>query len=339
MLIVMDADHTEKQLEAVMEQIKKMGYQAHVLPGVNSTAIGVTGNPRPLDPAVFEVMPGVKEAIRVTKPYKLASRDFKHGNTLVHLKTGNVTIGGDDFVLIAGPCAVESLDQTLRIAREVKKAGAHILRGGAFKPRTSPYAFQGLGVQGLEILAAAREETGLPIITEALDQPSLEAVYKYADIVQIGARNMQNFSLLREAGRLDKPVMLKRGMSATIEEWLMAAEYILSEGNKEVILCERGIRTFSDHSRNTLDLNAVPVVQKLSHLPVLVDPSHATGLRDKVAPMSCAAAAVRAHGLMIEVHDRPDEALCDGAQALPPEQLEALIAQLRAMGRVLGYRL
>lgn len=339
MFVVMEKDHTAKQLEAVMEQIKTMGFKAHIIHGITNDAIGVTGNTTPLDPSIFEVMPGVKEALPVTKPYKLASREFKHGNTVIHLKPSNVTIGGDNFVIIAGPCAVESREQTLRIAKLVKHAGAHILRGGAFKPRTSPYSFQGLGIAGLEILAAAREETGLPIVTEAMDQESLDAVYKYTDIVQIGARNMQNFSLLRAVGRLDKPVLLKRGMSATIEEWLMSAEYIMSEGNKQIVLCERGIRTFSDHSRNTLDLNAVPVIQKLSHLPVLVDPSHATGLRDKVAPMSLAAAAVRAHGLMIEVHDKPEEALCDGAQALHPEQLKELIGQLRGMGKVLGFKL
>ncbi|MBI4350005.1 MAG: 3-deoxy-7-phosphoheptulonate synthase [Elusimicrobia bacterium] len=339
MLIVMNVAHTKEQLSGVVRHIRKMGFKAHVLPGVSSTAVGITGNPRPLDPSLFEVLPGVKQAVTVSKPYKLAGRDFKRADTVIHLKQGGLAIGSDTLVIIAGPCAVESEEQTLRIARKVKKAGAHILRGGAFKPRTSPYAFQGLGLPALKILAAARKETGLPVITEALDLESLEAVYKYSDIIQIGARNMTNSSLLREAGRLDKPVLLKRGMAATIDEWLMSAEYILAEGNSQVMLCERGIRTFTDYTRNTLDLNAVPVVQKLSHLPVLVDPSHATGLRDKVAPLSRAAAAVRAHGLMIEVHDRPDEALCDGPQSLLPAQLKELIAQLRAMGKVLGYKL
>ncbi|MBI2362438.1 MAG: 3-deoxy-7-phosphoheptulonate synthase, partial [Elusimicrobia bacterium] len=228
-------------------------------------------------------------------------------------------------------------EQTLRIARAVKKAGARVMRVGAFKPRTSPYAFQGLGEEGLRILAEAREETGLPVVSEALDPTSLELVYKYADIVQIGARNMQNFALLKEAGRLDKPVLLKRGLSATIDEWLQSAEYLLSEGNRRVILCERGIRTFSSHTRNTLDLNAVPVAQKLSHLPVMVDPSHGTGLRDKVVPLARASAAVGAHGVIIEVHDRPKEALCDGPQALPPEDFAELVAVLRKLGGVLGY--
>ena len=338
MLVVMDAGHTSKQLKGVVKRIEEMGFKAHVIPGANSTAVGVTGNAAPLEPSLFENLPGVKQAIPVSKPYKLSSRDFKHGDTVIKLKSG-VAIGADTLVVVAGPCAVESEEQTLRIARQVKKAGAHILRGGAFKPRTSPYAFQGLGVEGLKILAAARRETGLPVCTEATDPESLEAVYEYADIIQIGARNMQNFSLLKEAGKLDKPVLLKRGMSATIDEWLMSAEYVMAEGNKQVILCERGIRTFSNHTRNTLDLNAVPVIQKLSHLPIIVDPSHATGLRDKVVPLSRAAAAVGAHGLIIEVHDRPHEALCDGPQSLPPEQLKALISQLKAMGKVLGFKL
>ncbi|MFH1723365.1 MAG: 3-deoxy-7-phosphoheptulonate synthase [Elusimicrobiota bacterium] len=338
MLILLDADFTDEHLKGVVGRIEGMGLKAHVIPGSQSTAVGITGNARPLDPRDFEVLAGVKHAIPVTKPYKLAGRDFMHGDTVIQVN-GKIEIGGDSFVVIAGPCSVESEEQTLRIARAVKDAGAHILRGGAFKPRSSPYAFQGLGEDGLKILAAAREETGLPVITEALDQRSLEVVCKYADIVQIGARNMQNFGLLREAGRVDKPVMLKRGMSGTIDEWLMSAEYLMSEGNKRVILCERGIRTFSSHTRNTLDLNAVAVVRKLSHLPVFVDPSHGTGMRDKVAPLARASAAVSAHGVMIEVHDRPAEALSDGAQALLPEQFAALMKQLRAMGPVLGYKL
>ncbi|MBI3505913.1 MAG: 3-deoxy-7-phosphoheptulonate synthase [Proteobacteria bacterium] len=337
MLILMDVEFKQEQLDGVIKKIKELGFKPHVIPGASSTAVGVTGNPGPLDPNLFEMLPGVKQAIPVTKTYKLASRDFHHKDTLIKVPGMKPEIGGKTFIVIGGPCAVESEAQTLRIAKQVKKAGAHMLRGGAYKPRTSPYAFQGLGEDGLKILATAREETGLPVITEALDQLSLEKVYKYTDVVQIGARNMQNFALLRDVGRMDKPIMLKRGLSATIDEWLQSAEYVMAEGNKDIMLCERGIRTFSSHTRNTLDLNAVPVVQKLSHLPVLVDPSHGTGLRDKVAPLGRAAAAVGASGLMIEVHDRAEEALCDGPQAMHPTDFAALVKQLRAMGKALGY--
>ncbi|OIO08866.1 MAG: 3-deoxy-7-phosphoheptulonate synthase [Elusimicrobia bacterium CG1_02_63_36] len=338
MLILMDADHKKEQLDRVVAKIEELGFKPHVLPGAQSTAVGITGNSRPLDPRIFEQLEGVKQAIPVTKPYKLAGRDFAGGDTRIPVGAAPA-IGGETFVVMAGPCAVESEEQTVRIAKLVKARGAHFLRGGAFKPRTSPYAFQGLGEDGLKILKTAREETGLPVITEALDQPSLTLVYKYADIIQIGARNMQNFALLKEAGKLDKPVMLKRGLSATIDEWLMSAEYIMSEGNKAVMLCERGIRTFSSHTRNTLDLNAVPVVQKLSHLPVIVDPSHGTGLRDKVAPLARASAAVGAHGVMIEVHDRPHEALCDGPQAMSPDAFESLMGQLRRIAAALDFKL
>ncbi|MBZ5637353.1 MAG: 3-deoxy-7-phosphoheptulonate synthase [Acidobacteriia bacterium] len=339
MLIVMESGFRPEDLETVVAKVEALGFKAHVIPGATSTAVGITGNQGPVDPRPFEVLAGVKQAIPVTRPYKLASRDFRHQDTVMAVDGSSVEIGGGRFVIIAGPCAVESEEQTLRIARQVARAGAHVLRGGAFKPRTSPYAFQGLGEEGLRILAAAREETGLPIISEALDRSSLDAVYRFADIVQVGARNMQNFGLLKDVGRLDKPVMLKRGISATIDEWLMAAEYVLAEGNPRVMLCERGIRTFSNHTRNTLDLSAVPVVQKLSHLPVLVDPSHATGLRDKVSPLARAAAAVGASGLMVEVHDRPEEALSDGPQSLFPEQFAALVHDLRGMGQFLGYSL
>ena len=339
MLIILNAGYKKAQLEGVIKKIKDLGFKAHIIPGASSTAVGITGNPGPLDPNIFEVLSGVKQAIAVTKPYKLAGRDFHHKDRVIRVPNSKVDIGGKTFVVIAGPCAVESEEQTVRIAKQVAKAGAHILRGGAYKPRTSPYAFQGLGEDGLKILATARQETGLPIITEALDQHSLEKVYQYTDIIQIGARNMQNFALLRDVGRMDKPVMIKRGLSATIDEWLMSAEYVMAEGNHDVMLCERGIRTFSSHTRNTLDLNAVPVVQKLSHLPVLVDPSHGTGMRDKVAPLGLAAAAVGASGLMIEVHDRPEEALCDGPQALGPADFGVLVKKLRAMGKVLGYDL
>ncbi|MEK7746765.1 MAG: 3-deoxy-7-phosphoheptulonate synthase [Elusimicrobiota bacterium] len=337
MLILMQAGHKKEQLDAVVAKIRAMGFKPHVIPGAQSTAVGITGNPGPVEPSHFEVLPGVLQAIAVSKPYKLAGRDFHAKDITVSVGGGKAKIGPGTFTIFAGPCAVESREQTLRIARKVAKAGAHVLRGGAFKPRTSPYAFQGLGEDGLKILAEARAETGLPVCTEALDPDSLALVYKYSDIIQIGARNMQNFSLLREAGKLDKPVLLKRGLSATIEEWLMAAEYIMAEGNKALMLCERGIRTFASHTRNTLDLNAVPVVQKLSPLPVLVDPSHGTGLRDKVRPMARAAAAVGASGLIIEVHDKPEEALCDGPQSLLPDQFTALMKDMRAIGRALGF--
>ena len=336
MLILLDADHTKEQLAGVVARVEAFGYKAHVIPGATGTAVGITGNAGPLDPRDFEVLSGVKQAIPVTKSYKLAGRDFKHPDTAVQIVPG-LAVGAGRFIVMAGPCAVESREQTLRIARKVKAAGAHVLRGGAFKPRTSPYAFQGMGEDGLKILAEARAETGLPVVSEALDPESLQLVYKYADVIQIGARNMQNFALLKDAGKLDKPVLLKRGLSATVDEWLQSAEYLLSEGNNRVMLCERGIRTFSSHTRNTLDLNAVPVAQKLSHLPVLVDPSHGTGVRDKVAPLAKASAAVGAHGLIIEVHDRPAEALCDGPQAMPPEEFAALVVTLKKLGGVLGY--
>ena len=337
MLIVMDSVHTDEQLQAVVKRIEGMGYKAHVIPGAQTVAVGVTGNPSALDPGAFEILPGVKQALRVTKPYKLAGRDFKRENTVFRL--GKTSMGGNQFVVIAGPCAVESEEQTLRIARLVARAGAHWLRGGAYKPRSSPYSFQGLGEEGLKILAAAREETGLPVVTEVLDQLSLEKVVEYADALQIGTRNMQNFALLRDVGQAKKPVMLKRGFSSTIDEWLQAAEYLLSEGTNDVFLCERGIRTFSRHTRNTLDLSAVPVVKQLSHLPIIVDPSHGVGARDKVLPMARAAAAVGAHGIMLDVHDRPEEALCDGPQALLPDQLTLLMRDLRAMSKALGFEL
>ncbi len=336
MLIIMHSDHTPEQLEAVVNKVKAMGLKPHVIPGAQSVAVGITGNSGPLDPREFDVFAGVSEAIPVTKPYKLASRDFKHADTLVPV--GSYEVGGP-FLVIAGPCAVESEDQTLRIARLVKAAGAHILRGGAFKPRTSPYSFQGLGSKGLEILKAAKQETGMPVVTEVLDQRTLEAVSEVADVLQVGARNMQNFALLRDLSRLRKPVLLKRGLSATLDEWLMSAEYLLSEGNAQVILCERGVRTFSDHARNTLDLTVVPAVKEKSHLPIIVDPSHATGVRSRVAPMARASAAAGAHGIMVEVHDRPEQALCDGAQALLPEDFKALMADLEQIAAALGHSL
>jgi len=327
MLIVMEKLHTAENLEKVMQQVRELGYRPHVIPGAQSVAVGITGNLGPVPPELFTTLTGVKETIRVTKPYKLAGREFRPRNTEV--RVGNAVFGSENLVVIAGPCAVESREQTLRIASEVKAAGAQVLRGGAFKPRTSPYSFQGLGLEGLKILAEARRLTGLPVITEAVDAESLHLVAEYADIVQIGARNMQNFSLLSEAGRLRKPVMLKRGMSATLEEWLMAAEYILTEGNDQLILCERGVRSFDTATRNMLDLGAVAVLASLSHLPVVVDPSHGTGKRGLVAPMAKAACACGAAAVMVDVHDRPAEALCDGPQAISPAELGSLVNSLR----------
>jgi 3-deoxy-7-phosphoheptulonate synthase len=337
MLILMQSDHSKAELRAVLDKVRSLRLKPHVIPGKQSVAVGITGNASALDPGLFEVLPGVLEAVRVTRPYKLSGRDFKHEDTVIPI--GPYRLGGPDLIVIAGPCAVESEEQMLRIARAVKKAGAQLLRGGAYKPRTSPYAFQGLGKKGLQLLAKARKETGMPIVTEVLDQRSLGDVAEYADVLQVGARNMQNFALLKEIGKLRKPVMLKRGMSATLDEWLMSAEYLLSEGNKNVFLCERGIRGFSDHARNTLDLNVVPAVKELSHLPIIVDPSHATGVRARVAPMARAAVAAGAHGLMIEVHDRPDQALCDGPQALHPDDFAKLMRDVAAIGAALGRKL
>ncbi len=337
MLVVMRQDATEAEVRGVEAAIEARGFKAHSIPGAQRTAIGITGNKGAFEAPVFEALPGVLEVIPVSHAYKLVSREVKPDDTVVSI--GGVSIGGETLAIVAGPCAVESLEQMLTVARAVKAAGAHLLRGGAFKPRTSPYSFQGLGEEGLKILAAAREETGLPVVTEAMDLEGLDLVERYADAIQIGARNMQNFSLLKRAGRARKPVILKRGMSATLEEFLMSAEYILSEGNYQVVLCERGVRTFSDFSRNTLDLAIVPAVKKISHLPILVDPSHGTGRRDKVAPLSRASAAVGADGLMIEVHHDPDRALSDGPQSITPAMFEALVRDLRQIAPVLGRRL
>jgi 3-deoxy-7-phosphoheptulonate synthase len=336
-LVVMRKDATAEQIRGVQEAIEARGYKAHPIPGAQRTAIGVTGNKGALEAPALESLPGVLEVIPVTHAYKLVSREVKGESSIV--RVGTVEVGGPDLVLVAGPCAVESVEQTLIIARAVKAAGAHILRGGAFKPRTSPYSFQGLGEEGLRILAEAREATGLPVVSEAIDVESVDLVEKYADAIQIGARNMQNFSLLKRAGKAKKPVLLKRGLSATLEEFLMSAEYILSEGNYSVILCERGVRTFSDFSRNTLDLSIVPAVKQISHLPIFVDPSHGTGRRDKVAPLSRAAAAVGADGLMIEVHNDPNRALSDGPQSITPEMFVELVADLRKIAPVIGRRL
>jgi 3-deoxy-7-phosphoheptulonate synthase len=329
MLIVMDQKATTEQIDAVVAVIESRGYTARPIPGGQRVAICVLHNQGSVDASLFLGLPGVKEAIPVTHPYKLVSRESQPQDTVV--KVGGVSIGNGHLTIIAGPCAVESEEQALTIARHVKSGGAHLFRGGAFKPRTSPYAFQGLGEEGLKILARVREETGMPVVTEAIDHEVVDLIEAYADVIQIGARNMQNFSLLRRAGRAAKPILLKRGMSATIEEWLMAAEYIMEGGNSQVILCERGVRTFAHHSRNTLDLSAVPVVQKESHLPILTDPSHAGGRRSQVIPLSRASVAVGCNGLMVEVHHAPETALSDGAQSLYPEQFRDLCRQIDAI--------
>jgi len=336
MLVVMQAHATHEQVRAVCQKIEAMGYRAHAMPGAQRTAIGITGNQGEIEPGTLEEMLGVQELIRVSKPYKLVSRDIKQDNTVIRFAGTEATIGGPGLAIVAGPCAIENREQAFAVAERVCRAGAQFFRGGAYKPRTSPYSFQGLGEQGLQIMAEIRQQFGMKIITEAIDQESLELVEEYADVIQIGARNMQNFSLLKRAGRCKKPVLLKRGMSATLEEFLMAAEYVMSEGNYNVVLCERGVRTFADHTRNTLDLSLVPAVQRLSHLPILVDPSHGTGKRNKVTPLSRAAVAVGADGLMVEVHHQPDLALSDGMQSLYPEQFDELMVQIRQIAPVVG---
>jgi 3-deoxy-7-phosphoheptulonate synthase len=333
MLIVMKAGATDKEVEDVLQIIRDLGFKPHAMPGATRTAIGITGNQGAIDPAHFENLAGVGEAIRVSKPYKLVSRDLKSEDTII--KIGDAEIGGSEPAIIAGPCAVESLEQTMEIAQIVAESGVKFFRGGAFKPRTSPYSFQGLGEEGLKILARVREEFGLKIVTEVLDTETSDLVVEYADVLQIGARNMQNFSLLRRVGQSAKPVMLKRGMSATLEELLLAAEYIMAEGNYNVVLCERGVRTFADHTRNTLDLSIVPAVQNRSHLPIIVDPSHGTGKRHKVIPLARAAIAVGADGIMVEVHNHPERALSDGPQALLPEMFKQLVEEVRLIHTVL----
>lgn len=320
---------TSEDIERVAATIEKLGYRSHTLDGDTRTAIGITGNSGPLDPAHFENLPGVAEAIRVTKPYKLTSKNI-HPERL-SVRVGTASIGGGELALIAGPCAVESREQVFVAAKAVADSGAKFFRGGAFKPRTSPYAFQGMGEDGLKILAEVRKEFGLNIITEAMDEHGVDLVDKYGDCIQIGTRNMQNFSLLKYAGKTRKPILLKRGMSATLEEFLLAAEYLMSEGNSEVILCERGIRTFSNHARNTLDLSIVPAIKRVSHLPIIIDPSHGTGRNYMVGPMAKAGVAVGADGLIIEVHPSPEDALCDGAQALTPAQFDELAAELNVL--------
>ena len=333
MLVVMRMDASPDEIEGVVSRVESHGLKANAIAGAQRTAVGITGNIGVVEPGLFESLPGVLEVIQVSHPYKLVSREFRAENTI--LEVGGVEIGGRDLLIIAGPCSVESFEQTLRIAEIVKNCGGHLLRGGAFKPRTSPYSFQGLGLEGLKILARVRDATGLPVVTEALDIDVLDDVAEYADIVQIGARNMQNYTLLRRAGRCGRPVLLKRGMNATVTELMLAAEYILDQGNEQVILCERGIRTFADHTRNTLDVAAIPAVKRLSHLPIIADPSHAAGQRDKVLPLARASIAVGADGLMVEVHDQPNEALSDGNQALLPEQFIELMEEIRLLAPVL----
>ena len=330
----MKPDATDAQIEEVLAVIRDLGFKAHPMPGATRTAIGITGNPGAIDPAHFEMLAGVSEAIRVSKPYKLVGRDLKQEDTIV--RVGDVEIGGPEPALIAGPCAVESYEQTMSIAEIVASCGVKLFRAGAFKPRTSPYSFQGLGEQGLKILAEARDRFGLSIVTEVLDTDTAALVEEYADIVQIGARNMQNFSLLKRVGQSSKPVMLKRGMSATLDELLLAAEYIMAEGNYNVVLCERGVRTFADHTRNTLDLSIVPAVQHRSHLPIIVDPSHGTGKRHKVIPLARAAVAAGADGIMVEVHNHPEQALSDGPQALLPDMFKQLVTDVRAIHKVIA---
>jgi 3-deoxy-7-phosphoheptulonate synthase len=335
MLVIMKSHATDEEIAAVCRKIEAMGYKPHPIPGITRTAIGITGNQGLVEAAALESFPGVGECVPVSKPYKLVGRELKEETTVIDLGNGT-KIGGQELAIIAGPCAVETREQTRSIAREVAAAGARLFRGGAYKPRTSPYSFQGLAIEGLKILAEVREEFGLKIVTEAIDVESIELVERYSDVIQIGARNMQNFSLLKRAGRSQKPVLLKRGISATLDELLMAAEYILSEGNYNVMLCERGIRTFADHTRNTLDLSVIPAVQRLSHLPIIVDPSHGTGRREKVIPLSRAAIAVGADGLMIEVHNHPEEALSDGNQSIEPSEFRQLISEVSQIANVLG---
>jgi 3-deoxy-7-phosphoheptulonate synthase len=333
MLIVMEQQAGDQEIESVVAVIESLGFKARPIPGGERVSIGVLNNQGALDTGLFSGLPGVKDVIPVTRPYKLVGREFKPQDTVV--RVNDVLIGNGHLTIVAGPCAIESEEQALTIAKKVYKGGAQIFRGGAFKPRTSPYAFQGLGEEGLKILAKVRDETGMPVVTEALDLDNFDAVEYYADLIQIGTRNMQNFSLLRRAGRSGKPIVLKRGMAATIDEWFMAAEYILAEGNDRVILCERGVRTFVHHSRNTLDISAVPYVRHESHLPIIVDPSHAGGRRDQVIPLSRAAIAGGAHGIMVEVHHKPEQAASDGAQSLYPEQFEKLYLQVARIFKIL----
>ncbi|HEY2103198.1 MAG TPA: 3-deoxy-7-phosphoheptulonate synthase [Chthoniobacterales bacterium] len=330
----MNANATEAEIAAVVRVIESLGLRPHTLPGATRTAIGITGNKGAVDLRHFENLPGVAEAIRVSKPYKLITLDLQPDRTIVDI--GGAKIGNGSLAIIAGPCAIETREQAFKVAEVVKNAGAKFFRGGAFKPRTSPYAFSGLGEDGLKILAEVREKFGLKIVSEALDEAGVDLVEKYADMVQIGARNMQNYTLLKRVGRSSLPVLLKRGMAATLEEWLLAAEYIMAEGNYQIVLCERGVRTFAQHTRNTLDLAAVPAVRRISHLPVIVDASHGTGKSYMVTPLARAGVAVGADGLMIEVHCKPEEALSDGAQALTLDEFEQMTKEVRAIHEVIS---
>lgn len=337
MLVIMNVSVSDDQIERVKERIKELGYTAHEIPGSTRLAIGVTGNRNSEDRIYLEGLPGVLQVIPVTKPYKLASREMHPENSVIDVS--GVRFGDDNVVMIAGPCAVENRDQTLRIAGHVANRGAQMLRGGAYKPRTSPYSFQGLGEPGLKILAEAREETGLPVVTEVLDSGTATLVGQYADMLQIGTRNMQNFTLLKEVGKVGKPVLLKRGMSATLDETLMSAEYLMSNGTHKVIICERGVRTFASHARNTLDISIIPALKQVSHLPIIVDPSHSSGHRYSVIPHALAGIGAGADGLIVDVHDRPEEALCDGPQALLPEQFSELMRQAKGVSSALGKRI
>ena len=334
MVVVMRERATDAQVQGVIAKLTEMGFDVHRSTGALRTVLGAVGGTRQFDTALLEVLDGVQEVHRITEPYKLASRSFKTENTVITI--GDVRIGGDEVIVMAGPCSAESEEQVEAAAAAVKRAGAKVLRGGAFKPRSSPYSFQGMGEDGLRLLKSAADRHNLKLITEVMDISQLALIERYADILQVGARNMQNFTLLRELGQSKTPVMLKRGISATIEEWLLSAEYILAGGNTNVMLCERGIRTFESYTRNTLDISAIPVVQKLSHLPIIVDPSHGTGKRDKVAPMARAAVAAGADGLIIEVHCDPDHALSDGAQSMFPSQFDRLMAELRIIAPAIG---
>jgi len=338
MLVVMKQGATPEQIEAVCQWIRDKGYTAQPMPGAQRTAVGLVGNDGRVDGSPLEDFPGVAEVIYVSNPYKQVSREWKAENTIVEIAPG-VRFGGTEVPIIAGPCSVENEKQIVESARLVKAAGAVALRGGAFKPRSSPYSFQGLGLEGLKLLKLAKQETGLPIVTEAMDDAGAELVAEYGDMIQIGARNMQNYSLLKTAGKLKKPVLLKRGMAATIQDFLLSAEYLLAEGNPHVVLCERGLRSFDTAARNIFDLNAIPIVQQLSHLPIVADPSHGTGRRDKVLPMARAAIAAGADGVIIEVHPQPEKAMSDGAQSQTPTQFSETVVQLRRVAEAIGRRI
>jgi 3-deoxy-7-phosphoheptulonate synthase len=335
MVIVMEHSATEEQVQKVIELLVEVGYDVHRSTGAAHTVLGAVGSPtRPVDPRSLELIPGVREVVKISEPYKLVGRTFKASDTVVDV--AGVRVGGPEVIVMAGPCSVETREQVIDVARSVNASGARVLRGGAFKPRSSPYAFQGHGEAALRWMREAADASGMAVVSEVMDTRNIEMMMRYVDCLQVGARNMQNFDLLKELGRVRKPVLLKRGLSATIEEWLLSAEYILAGGNTQVVLCERGIRTFENATRNTLDISAIPVVKKRSHLPILVDPSHGTGRRDKVIPMARAAIAAGADGLLIEVHNDPDKALSDGAQSLYPEQFDRLMGELRVIAPVLG---